>query len=114
MSTIEQELIGRKSNVHSAKTRASLDAQTTQLDNWRKAKLAAINRAAEENKPKLQEAPTPDAQPALKAPKSKTIERIDLCRATRITSEADIDAYLATIREKLTAALAENDSVSIL
>jgi hypothetical protein len=50
---------------------------------------------------------------APRRPHAKTIERRDLCRAVRLSSEADIDAYVADIRKKLIAALADHDSVSV-
>lgn len=55
--------------------------------------------------------PVPSAEP--RRPRTKTIERRDLCRATRLTSEADIDAYVEAIRKKLADALADNDSISV-
>ena len=56
---------------------------------------------------------TPQQAPASRRPRAKTIERRDLCRATRLTSEEDIDAYVEAIRKKLVDALADNDSVSV-
>ena len=53
----------------------------------------------------------PSTEP--RRPRTKTIERRDLCRATRLTSEADIDAYVEAIRKKLADALADNDSISV-
>ncbi len=53
------------------------------------------------------------ATPAPRRPSIKTLERRDLCQAKRLTSEEDIDAYVDAIRKKLTAALADNDSVSV-
>ncbi len=146
MDRIERELAAKKGQVHGAATRASLDAATTQLENWSKAQLAAIDRAVEEERlrqereeamRKRQEegvtvlkpnpaapqarsassestgaAPTAEA-PEPRKPRTKTIERRDLCRAQRLTSTEDIDAYVAAIRKKLEAALADSDTVSI-
>ena len=55
----------------------------------------------------------PQSAPASHRPRIKTIERRDLCQAKRLTSEEDIDAYVEAIRKKLTAALADSDSVSV-
>ena len=52
-------------------------------------------------------------QPSPRRPRTKTIERRDLCQAKRLTSEADIDAYVEAIRKKLADALADNDSISV-
>ena len=57
--------------------------------------------------------PEATLQPSPHRPRIKTIERRDLCQAKRLTSEKDIDAYVEAIRKKLTAALADNDSVSV-
>ena len=57
--------------------------------------------------------PEATPQPSPHRPRIKTIERRDLCQAKRLTSEKDIDAYVEAIRKKLTAALADNDSVSV-
>ena len=56
---------------------------------------------------------TETAAPAPRKPRIKTIERRDLCRAQRLTSPEDIDAYVAAIRKKLETALADSDTVSI-
>ncbi len=160
MGAIEQELAAKKGQVHSAGTRAMLDAYTTQLETWAKAKLASIDRAVEEARQKAEAeaamrkrteegvttlkpnysrpvttgasgfpaAGTPGsavgeglcpsrstetAAPAPRKPRIKTIERRDLCRAQRLTSPEDIDAYVAAIRKKLETALADSDTVSI-
>lgn len=157
MDAIERELAARKGNVLSAGARAQLDAYTTQLDAWRQAKLASIDRAIEEAREAAarEEAmrtrkqddvtikkPIPGAtsapgeasasgassvggdlgrpsqpgvtpQPVPRRLRTKTIERRDLCRATRLTSEADIDAYVEAIRKKLSDALTDNDSISV-
>lgn len=55
----------------------------------------------------------PQSAPASHRSRIKTIERRDLCQAKRLTSEEDIDAYVEAIRKKLTAALADSDSVSV-
>ncbi len=59
--------------------------------------------------------PEGTSQPASapRRPRTKTIERRDLCRATRLASEEEIDAYVEAIRKKLIDALADNDSISV-
>lgn len=57
--------------------------------------------------------PQDASHPEPRRSRTKTIERRDLCRATRLTSEADIDAYVEAIRKKLAEALADNDSISV-
>ena len=143
MDGIERELATKKGQANAAETRAALDAYTTQLDKWSKAKLAAVDQAVSDARERrLREAamrsrtddegvttmkPVPGCDPAAgrpapataaaapepRKPRIKSIERRDLCRATRITSEADIDAYVEAIRKKLADALAYNDTVSI-
>ena len=146
MGRIEQELAAKKGQVHGAAARASLDALTTQLENWSKAQLAAIDRAVEEERLKQEReesmrkrqeegvtvlkpnpaasqthpassgagaTPTAAEVPEPRKPRTKTIERRDLCRAQRLTSEADIEEYVNAIRKKLEAALADSDTVSI-
>lgn len=143
MDDIDRELAARKSQAVAATTRAQLDALAAQLDRWRSEKLNSIDgviakaheAAAREEAMRTRREegvtirkPAPGAVPAPchpeqgagaeeaaapRGPRAKTIERRDLCRATRLSSEADIDAYVADIRKKLIAALADHDSVSV-
>ena len=61
------------------------------------------------SKPAEQAAATP-APPKLRV---KTIDRSTFCKPKRLSSEADIDAYLAQMKTKLLAALEGNDAIRI-
>lgn len=53
---------------------------------------------------------TPQPKPA---PKIKTVNRTDVCPRKKLSNADEVDAYLAEVREKLLAALAENDSIRL-
>ncbi len=53
------------------------------------------------------------AAPALPKQRVKTVQRATLCPPKRLRSEAEVEAYLAAMRDKLLAALDGNDAVQI-
>lgn len=53
---------------------------------------------------------TPQPKPT---PKVKTVSRTEVCPVKRLSTEAEVDQYLAEVREKLMAALAENGSIRL-
>ncbi|MDO4849759.1 MAG: BREX system P-loop protein BrxC [Coriobacteriia bacterium] len=58
-------------------------------------------------------AQTAPAQPAPAKPRVKKVQRATLCPPKRLRSQAEVDAYLDSVRAKLVAALAGADAVQI-
>ena len=54
------------------------------------------------------QAPAPKPEP-----KVKVVKRVDVCARKMLSSEAEVDAYLAEVRAKLLAELAGSDSIRL-
>lgn len=106
----EESIARRKGDAHDAKTLTKLDALSAQLDAWRDNQIAAVDQAcAASGQPASGDAPATEPP----RPKVVTLRREEVCPVKRLSSEQDVDAYVAAIREKLLAALEANSSVRI-
>lgn len=110
-SGLDQALLGKKASVSDAKTLTKLAALDSQLDGFQDREFGRIDAAA---------APKPETplggheRSAAPTPKAKELRRSDVCPGRVLSSEEDIDAYVAEVRQKLLAALGETGSVKLV
>lgn len=116
LSKMDTRALELRDQAHRAATATQLDAMTVQLNAYRSQLLAQIDRAVEQWTPPTPVGPIPTHEPPAtpKPPKtSRTVSSSDLCPPKRIMSQADIDAYVESIRAKLSVALEDVDVVRV-
>jgi len=97
VSKADEALAGKKSAASSAATLTQLDAMKIQIENIRQRYLKSL--MARNTPPNV---------------KTQTVNRGSVCHTVKLSSEADIDAYVAEIRETLTKLLSGNDVLHII
>ena len=118
-----------ETQIHAAETASVLDSLKARFETWCDQSYAAVDKVVEAARvQKAREvavkATTESGEtvtrvhqthaPALKPePKVKAVKRTDVCARKVLSSEADVDAYLAEVREKLLAELANVDSIRL-
>ena len=118
-----------ETQIHTAETASVLDSLKARFETWCDQSYAAVDKAVETARAQkarevVVKATTESGEtvthvhqthaPAPKPePKVKAVKRTDVCVRKVLSSEADVDAYLAEVREKLLAELANVDSIRL-
>lgn len=113
-SGVEQPLEfikGLKQVLDKQSTITEMDAAVTQVNNAKETTLATIKRIVE-NQNKAPSV-TPNPEPVAPRKKIQTVYRGTLCPKKSINSDADIEAYVDSIRGKLKRLLMDNDGLKI-
>lgn len=118
-----------ETQIHAAETATVLDSLKSRFETWCDQSYAAVDKDVEAARAKKARevavkattesgetvthvhqtyAPVPKPEPKVKA-----VKRIDVCARKVLSSEADVDAYLAEVRAKLLAELANVDSIRL-
>lgn len=143
LSSVNEEFTDRKDKALNAVTCGDLDMLRAQLDTWRERCLADIDKALEADRlrnertaaerarqediapaqadavSRGEEPSTPAVAPAARVdsrparPAVRHLSQRELCPAKRLSSEEDVEAYVATIRKKLMSALDEAGVVAV-
>ena len=143
LSSVNEEFANRKDKALSVATCGELDMLRSQLDTWRERCLADIDKALEAGRLRSERAAaerarqegftstrvdagsqtvepsTPAVAPAARVnsrPARSAVRHLsqrELCPAKRLSSEEDVEAYVATIRKKLMSALDEAGVVAV-
>lgn len=118
-----------ETQIHAAETASVLDSLKARFETWCDQSYAAVDKAVEaaraqkarevvvkattesgETVAHVHQTHAPASKPE---PKVKAVKRTDVCARKVLSSEADVDAYLAEVREKLLAELANVDSIRL-
>ena len=118
-----------ETQIHAAETASVLDSLKVRFETWCDQSYAAVDKAVETARAQkarevVVKATTESGEtvthvhqthaPAPKPePKVKAVKRTDVCARKVLSTEADVDAYLAEVREKLLAELANVDSIRL-
>ena len=118
-----------ESQVHAAETASVLDSLKSRFETWCDQSYAMVDKDVEVARAKKArevavkvttesgevvthvhqtQAPAPKPEPKVKA-----VKRVDVCARKMLSSEAEVDAYLAEVRAKLLAELAGSDSIRL-
>ncbi len=118
-----------ESQIHAAETASVLDSLKSRFETWCDQSYAAVDKDVEVARAKKArevavkattetgevvtrvhqtQAPAPKPEPKVKA-----VKRVDVCARRMLSSEAEVDAYLAEVRAKLLAELAGSDSIRL-
>ncbi len=131
VSSLEEALAQRRSQIDSADSLIRLDSLMKRLDEFRDKQIEAIDDAEERaqvavqrkriavTKPQEEGAPVTtihrlSEERAVSAPKTKRLRRNDVCPNTKLSTAEDVDAYLEKIRVQLLAAIEEAGSVRLV
>lgn len=118
-----------ESQVHAAETASVLDSLKSRFETWCDQSYAMVDKDVEAARAKkarevavkattesgevvthVHQTQTPAPKPE---PKVKVVKRVDVCARKMLSSEAEVDAYLAEVRAKLLAKLAGSDSIRL-
>ena len=118
-----------ETQIHAAETASVLDSLKARFETWCDQSYAAVDKAVEaaraqkarevvvkattesgETVAHVHQTHAPASKPESKV---KAVKRTDVCARKVLSSEADVDAYLAEVREKLLAELANVDSIRL-
>ena len=117
------EAVRKRDSIHGADTCSKLDALSSQTIAWHEACLRKIDNVVAQAKAKAEAAKrsaaaqqdgSPAAEPApVPQPKIKVLSRSAVLPTKPLRTEEEIDAYLANVKKKLMAELADNDGVRL-
>lgn len=118
-----------ESQVHAAETASVLDSLKSRFETWcdqsyamvdkdvetaraKKAREVAVKATTESGEvvTRVHQTQAPAPKPESKV---KVVKRVDVCARKMLSSEAEVDAYLAEVRAKLLAELAGSDSIRL-
>ena len=118
-----------ETQIHAAETASKLDSLKSRFETWCDQTYAALYKAVDaarakkesevavktttaegETVTRVHQVSTPAPKPQ---PKVKAVKRTDVCARGMLSSEAEVDAYLAEVRKKLLAELANVDSIRL-
>lgn len=118
-----------EAQIHAAETASVLDSLKSRFETWCDKAYADVDRAVEAARAKkarevavrtttesgeavtrVHRTHTPAPKPE---PKVKVVKRTDVCARKVLSSEAEVDAYLAEVRAKLLAELSDADSIRL-
>ncbi|MBQ3338681.1 MAG: hypothetical protein IJG82_03640, partial [Atopobiaceae bacterium] len=112
----KQSAIVKRDAIHSAETCSKLDSISAQIDAWRSSQLSRIDAAVGVARVCIDPATGGGAKTdETIAPKRKTkvVSRSSALPSVVLRSEAEIDAYLAKVKDRLLAALGDEDADGI-
>ena len=123
VNSAEMEAVRKRDSIHGADTCSKLDALSSQTIAWHEACLRKIDNVVAQAKAKAEAAKrsaaaqqdgSPAAEPApVPQPKIKVLSRSAVLPTKPLRTEEEIDAYLANVKKKLMAELADNDGVRL-
>ncbi|WP_251198431.1 BREX system P-loop protein BrxC [Anaerotardibacter muris] len=124
VSKSNDTLTKKREQVNAAATIVETEALRNQINAHRDNTIEAIDEAVEsanrppkpvipQEKPGSSTVATPPTPSAPPAPKTKVLQRADVCPATKLSTPDQVDAYVEAIKEKLLAAIDECGSVRL-
>ncbi len=116
LSTASKGIEALEGRVHSAETVYDLNALKAELDTWANTVYDRIDKAVAEERARRAKGSKPGTQPVeppKPQPKTKTVNRTFAFSRSTLGSEAEIDQYLAEVKQKLVSELEGYDSIRL-
>lgn len=113
LSAADSFFDAKKAEVARASSLTMLDAMIFHLEKRMDEALQAILTAAAQEKVAHQVPASSGSSSVPPRPKITTIRRHELCAASNLSSQEEVDAYVESIRSKLMASLNDNDLIQI-